>query len=66
MKDNDLYYIDTTGNKIEVECLDYLETGYFFDEEGEMNICSRFYIGEIDGDSQSVWLDEDLQEVEAE
>ena len=59
-------YIDFNGENIEVECLDWLEDGTYYDETEEEELpCSRYYIGEIDGDSESVWLNDDMQEVDA-
>lgn len=52
-------YTNLVGEIVEVDCLDWLEDG--LDEDGEP--CSRYYIGEEDGDSQSVWLNDDMIEV---
>lgn len=54
-------YTNLDGQPVTVPCLDWLEDGT--SDEGEP--CSRYYIGEEDGDSQSVWLDDDLNEVNA-
>ena len=59
-------YIDFNGENIEVEQLDWLEDGTYYDADAEEELtCSRYYIGEIDGDSASVWLNDDMCEVDA-
>jgi hypothetical protein len=70
---NAYQYTDKNGDLIAVPCLDWLEDGVYseygcdFDEDGfeylEHLPCSRYYIGEAYGDSQSVWLNDDLVEV---
>ncbi|WMP16957.1 hypothetical protein [Thiothrix lacustris] len=69
-------YTTLDGEIVVPECLDWLEDGKYwqndseedFDDDGRENavclLCSRYYIGEIDGDSASVWLNDDMQEVE--
>ena len=69
-------YTTLDGEIVVPEFLDWLEDGKYwqndseedFDDDGRENavclLCSRYYIGEIDGDSASVWLNDDMQEVE--
>lgn len=67
-------YTDMNGVVVQVDQLDWLEDGTYseygrdFDEDGyeyvEWLPCSRYYIGEAYGDSQSVWLNDDLVEVD--
>ena len=45
--------------------LEWLEDGHYYDEDDVRQPCSRYYIGEVDGDSQSVWLNDEFEEVEA-
>ena len=69
-----LSYTNLSGETVTVETLDWLEDGYYwevdedFDEDGnesgDNHPCSRYCIGEIDGDGVSVWLNADMQEVE--
>ena len=60
-------YIDFNGENIEVECLDWLEDGTYYDDETDEELaCSRYCIGvDSDGDGISVWLNDDMQEVDA-
>jgi len=69
-------YTDLSGNCVTVESLDWLEDGTYweygadFDEDGyetgEYQPCSRYCIGvDESGDGISVWLNEDMQEVES-
>jgi hypothetical protein len=71
-------YTDLSGKIISVETLDWLEDGTYwvndededFDEDGRENAvgfhCSRYSIGvDADGDGISVWLNGDMEEVEA-
>ncbi|MFZ1342926.1 hypothetical protein [Thiothrix eikelboomii] len=63
-------YTDQDGYLVAVPCLDWLEDGVYWadsedDEIGEYLPCSRYCIGEADGDSQSIWLNDDLVEVQA-
>ena len=60
-------YTDLWGNLIEVESLLWLEDGEYWDEEqGEYCDCSRYCTNseEKDADGESVWLNEDYQEVD--
>ena len=60
-------YIDLFGDVIQVESLLWLEDGRYYDEEqGEYCDCSRYCINaeEKDADGESVWLNEDYQEVD--
>ena len=69
-----LSYTNLSGETVTVDMLDWLEDGYYwevdedFDEDGnesgDNHPCSRYSIGEIDGDGVSVWLNDDMQEVE--
>jgi hypothetical protein len=52
-------YTSLAGEQVTVPCLEWLEDG--ITEDGES--CARYYVGEEYGDSQSVWLDEDMFEV---
>ena len=68
-------YTDQNGNRVAVPCLDWLEDGSYWEdgedfdadgyETGDGLPCSRYYIGEAYGESQSVWLNDDLVEVQA-
>ena len=69
-------YTSLSGREITVESLDWLEDGYYwefdedFDEDGfesgDNYPCSRYAIGtDENGDGISVWLNDDMQEVEA-
>lgn len=59
-------YTDLNGNEITVECLEWLEDGTYYDEETDEELpCSRYCIGEEDGDGISVWLNDDMVEVDA-
>ena len=70
-----LIYTNLSGETVAVERLDWLEDGYYwefaedFDEDGyehgENLPCARYCIGHEDGDGVSVWLNDDMQEVEA-
>lgn len=67
-------YTDLTGCVVQVDQLDWLEDGTYseygrdFDEDGYEYVeglpCSRYCIGEDDGDGISVWLNDDMQEVD--
>lgn len=64
-------YTNLNGERITVDCLDWLENARYWklsdpadDASGEWLPCARYYIGEVDGDSASVWLDDDMQEVQ--
>ena len=60
-------YTDLFGDVIEVESLLWLEDGEYWDEEqGEYCDCSRYCTNaeETDADGESVWLNEDFQEVD--
>lgn len=52
---------------IEVECLEWLEDGRYYDDETEEELpCSRYCVGvDEDGEGISVWLNDDMQEVDA-
>ena len=69
-------YTNFNGEIIEVECLEWLEDGRYweygeeFDEDGyetgEYLPCSRYSIGvDENGDGISVWLNDDMVEVDA-
>ena len=59
-------YTDLNGNEITVECLEWLEDGTYYDDETDEELpCSRYCIGEEDGDGISVWLNDDMVEVDA-
>ncbi|UOG91793.1 MAG: hypothetical protein L3K52_16635 [Candidatus Thiothrix sulfatifontis] len=58
-------YTDLNGEIVQVDMLDWLEDGYYTDDEGDRMPCSRYCIGDDDGDGISVWLNEDMVEVEA-
>jgi hypothetical protein len=69
-------YTNFNGEIIEVECLEWLEDGSYweygtdFDEDGyetgKYLPCSRYCIGtDESGDGLSVWLNDDMQEVDA-
>ena len=59
-------YTDLNGDEITVECLEWLEDGTYYDEEADEELpCSRYCIGEEDGDGISVWLNDDMVEVDA-
>lgn len=57
-------YTDMTGCVVQVDTLDWLEDGYYY-EDDERLPCSRYCVGEENGDGVSVWLNDDMQEVEA-
>ena len=60
-------YTDLDGDVIEVASLMWLEDGRYYDEdEGEYCDCSRYCtnVGEEGADGESVWLNEDYQEVD--
>ena len=72
-------YTSLTGEIITVESLDWLEDGWYwessesrsiFDDDydydlGDNRACSRYSIGvDENGDGISVWLNDDMQEVE--
>ncbi|UOG91538.1 MAG: hypothetical protein L3K52_15255 [Candidatus Thiothrix sulfatifontis] len=64
------YYINLDNEVVQVEMLEWLEDGTYFDEDqnDDESIlvelpCSRYCIGDEDGDGISVWLNEDMQEV---
>ena len=62
-------YTDLWGKVIEVESLLWLEDSKYYDEEqGEYLPCSRYCINaeEKDADGESVWLNEDYQEVDTD
>jgi hypothetical protein len=75
---SNLSYTDLNGEIVQVEMLDWLEDGTYwqstesrsvFDDDydyelGENRACSRYCIGDDDGDGISVWLNDDMQEVE--
>jgi hypothetical protein len=72
MNEHPYTYTDEDGHLVTVPCLDWLEDSSYWaegeeanHEAGEYLPCSRYYIGEADGDSQSVWLNDDLVEVQA-
>lgn len=65
------HYTDLSGEIVQVDMLEWLEDGAYFDEDqaGDeytfgMLPCSRYCIGHVDGDGISVWLNDDMQEVE--
>lgn len=65
-------YTDLSGEIVQVEMLDWLEDARYWaaadpadDACGEWLPCSRYCIGHEDGDGISVWLNDDMQEVEA-
>lgn len=62
---NSYEYTDLTGCIVQVETLDWLEDGYYYNENDERLPCSRYCIGDEDGDGISVWLNDDMQEVDA-
>ncbi len=52
-------FIDRTGNEVIVNPNEfyYLEQGYYYDDEGEMQSCDRYCIGhDAEGDGLSAWL----------
>ena len=60
-------YTDLCGDVIQVESLLWLEDGRYYDEEqGEYCDCSRYCTNatEEGADGESVWLNEDYQEVD--
>jgi len=65
-------YTSLTGEIISVDSLAWLEDGMYFDEDQAdddntcgMLFCSRYSIGvDENGDGISVWLNDDMQEVE--
>ena len=69
-----LQYTNLNGEIVEVECLEWLEDGAYFEydtdfdedgyETGKYHACSRYCIN-TDGDGESVWLNDDMQEVDA-
>ena len=60
-------YTNFNGEIIEVECFEWLEDGRYYDDETEEELpCSRYCIGGgDDGDGISVWLNDDMVEVDA-
>ena len=68
-------YTNQSGEIVEVDRLEWLEDGIYFEygtdfdedgyETGEYMPCSRYCIGEEDGDGISVWLNDDMVEVDA-
>ena len=59
-------YTDICGNVVEVECLEWLEDGSYWDEdEGDYCACARYCIN-TDEDGESVWLNDDHKEVDLE
>ena len=60
-------YTNFNGEIIEVECFEWLEDGRYYDDETEEELpCSRYCIGVgDDGDGISVWLNDDMVEVDA-
>ena len=60
-------YTDLCGDVITVDTLMWLEDGRYYDEETEEELpCSRYCIGGgDDGDGISVWLNDDMVEVDA-
>lgn len=64
---NNYEYTDLDGDVIQVAHLEWLEDSSYWDADAQDWLpCSRYYIGELYGDSQSVWLNEDLEEVDPE
>ena len=62
-------YTDLFGDVIEVESLLWLEDGkYWCEESGEYQTCARYCTNaeEKDADGESVWLNEDYQEVDTD
>ena len=51
-------FIDRTGNEVIVNPNEFyfLESGYYYDEDGEEQSCDRYCIGNEDGDGLSAWL----------
>lgn len=60
----DTQYTDLMGCVVQVDQLDWLEDGYYYDDD-EYLPCARYCIGDEDGDGISVWLNADMQEVDA-
>ena len=61
-------YTDLCGNVVEVECLEWLEDGSYWDEdEGDYCACARYCINtDEDEDGESVWLNDNFKEVDTE
>lgn len=57
-------YTDIMGCVVHPERLDWLEDSHYYNEGDERLPCSRYCIGDEDGDGLSVWLNDDMQEVE--
>lgn len=70
-------YTNLSGETVTVDTLEWLEDDSYwipddenddendFNDAGEYHPCSRYYIGtDAIGDSISVWLNDDMQEVE--
>ncbi len=51
-------YIDIAGNEVSINQDEFyfLESGYYYDDEGEEQSCDRYCIGNEDGDGLSAWL----------
>ena len=52
-------YIDIAGNEVIINPDEFyhLESGYYYDEDGEEQSCDRYCIGtDEDGDGLSVWI----------
>ena len=60
-------YTDQCGEIIDVDCLEWLEDGTYYDDETDEELpCSRYCIGvDESGDGISVWLNDDMVEVDA-
>ena len=56
MSDSHILYMDMDGNKQRVDPseFEWLEDGPYLAKHEER--CSRYYIGERDGDSASIWV----------
>lgn len=61
-------YMDLMGNIIYCESLDWLEEReYWYEDQSAWQPCSRYYIGcDEYGDSQTVWLNDEFEEVDPE
>ena len=68
-------YTNQNGEIVAVDCLEWLEDDAYYEygddfdedgyETGEYRSCSRYYIGvDESGDSISVWLNDDMVEVD--
>jgi hypothetical protein len=74
MNEHSYTYTDKEGHLVTVPCLDWLEDGSYWKcdesvdaddyEIGEYLPCSRYYIGEAYGDSQSIWLNDEMVEAQ--